>query len=99
MKRLRIALVVPGITLSSTGPSVSVRELAHKLCLFGHEVTLATSDLTTGGGRADDLIKVDQRVNVEFFPAVSGMERRLYRSSAMKQWLHSGVGKFDLVDI
>ncbi len=97
--KLRIGLVAAGIPLSSTGPSISVRELAEKLSMLGHDVTLIASDLTTGGGPAGRMVKIDPCVELRLFPAISNLERRFYRCKAMKQWLEGQVARFDVVDI
>src|SRR2546430_646316 len=98
MKALRIALVVPGLPVSSGGPSVSVPALAARLCDAGHEVTIITADLSPGGGPPDLLAEVDKRVNVQLFQVWSWWDRRLYRSVELGQWMNRATDDFDVVD-
>jgi glycosyltransferase involved in cell wall biosynthesis len=99
MNRLRIAVVIPGIPLRSAGPSTSVRELTRQLCALGHKTTLVASNLSTGDGPPGEMIEIDSRVECQFFPATTALERQLYRSWAMKRWLDRHAYAFDVVDI
>jgi glycosyltransferase involved in cell wall biosynthesis len=96
---LRIAIVAPGIPERSTGPSSWVRDLTHQLCESGHEVTVVTSDLTTGSGAPGPMVEIDPRATARAFPVTSKLARRAYYSGEMKRWMKREIKNFDVVDI
>jgi glycosyltransferase involved in cell wall biosynthesis len=79
------------------GPIRSVHGLCKALAARGHEVTVFTTDVDTGGtvpvGRAVPL----DGVEVWYFPVSA--PRRLYRSPAMGAALAERIGGFDLVHL
>jgi glycosyltransferase involved in cell wall biosynthesis len=99
MTALRIAFVAPLLAKSATGLSSYIADLVPRLCDAGHLVTVLGSDCGYQGNDAGELISLDPRVDLKIFLVRSKVDRRLYRSPEMTQWLRKHARAFDVVDI
>jgi glycosyltransferase involved in cell wall biosynthesis len=96
---LRIGLVAPLIAKSATGLSSYVADLVPRLCDAGHRVTVLGSDCGYQGTYAGELIRLDERADFNNFSVQGKLDRRIYRSTEMTQWLGTHARNFDVVDI
>jgi len=96
---MRIAIVTPSLDRSFTGVTSYVRDVVPHLCDAGLKVTVATTDVGYRGVAATAIADLDNRVDLRLLPVQGRLNRRLYRSVHLKNWLTASAGGFDLVDI
>jgi glycosyltransferase involved in cell wall biosynthesis len=79
------------------GPIRSVHGLCKALAARGHQVTVLTTDVDTGGAVPVDQAVALDRVEVWYFPVTA--PRRLYRSPRMGKALRQRIAGFDVVHL
>jgi glycosyltransferase involved in cell wall biosynthesis len=99
MRYPRIAIVAPMIVKSATGLSTYINEVVPRLCDAGCQVTVLASDCAYAGVPAGELVEIDRRATVKLFRVNGWLNRRVYRSPELTQWLNENLADFDVADI
>jgi len=97
--RLRICMVAPMIGTTGAGLSSYIQELVPRLCDAGHDITILAADCGYKGGDAGEQVRIDSRARLNVFTINGKVNRRIYRSPEMTQWMLEHSREFDVIDI
>jgi glycosyltransferase involved in cell wall biosynthesis len=96
---MRICLLSYMISNRATGLSSYIAGVVNRLVDAGNEVTVLATDSGYRGAAAGDLMKIDDRARLIVFPIRGRVNRRIYRCSALANWLREHSNEFDILDI
>jgi glycosyltransferase involved in cell wall biosynthesis len=78
---------------------MAVANTANRLFAAGHTVTVLATDCGYQGRQVSQFVTMSPEVSVHIFPVSGRLNRRLYRSPALEQWVAAHVDEFDVLDI
>ena len=78
---------------------MAVANTANHLSVDGHAVTVLATDCGYQGGHVSRFVATEPGVAVHIFASSGRLNRRLYRSPALEQWVAAHCEEFDLLDV
>jgi glycosyltransferase involved in cell wall biosynthesis len=96
---MRIAIFASTLGVEATGVSMAVANAATHLADAGNEVTVITTDCGYRGQAVSAFVNVPPAVKMRVFTSKGKLNRRIYRSKELIEWIRCHVAEFDVLEV